>query len=74
MDRWRDGLRQGDRMGLPRESSATLLDTTPESMALGLFSLVKIPIVLSYSLEVFLSKGVMIMESKKLCLQIAVEI
>lgn len=58
MDRWRDGLRQGDRMGLPRESSATLLDTTPESMALGLISLVKIP-----SLEVFLSKGVMIMES-----------
>lgn len=69
MDRWRDGLRQGDRMGLPRESSATLLDTTPESMALGLISLVKIP-----SLEVFLSKGVMIMESKKLGLQIAVEI
>ena len=58
MDRWRDGLRQGDRMGLPRESSATLLDTTLESMALGLISLVKIP-----SLEVFLSKGVMIMES-----------
>jgi len=56
-------------MGLPRESSATLLDTTPESMALGLISLVKIP-----SLEVFLSKGVMIMESKKLGLQIAVEI
>ena len=69
MDRWRDGLSQGDRMGLPRESSATLLDTTPESMALGLISLVKIP-----SLEVFLSKGVMIMESKKLGLQIAVEI
>jgi hypothetical protein len=69
VDRWRDGLRQGDRMGLPRESFATLLDTTPESMALGLISLVKIP-----SLEVFLSKGVMIMESKKLGLQIAVEI
>ncbi len=58
MDRWRDGLHQGDRMGLPRESSATSLNTTPESMALGLISLVKIP-----SLEVFLSKGVMIMES-----------